>query len=437
MTVARERSPDFDISGADVPRDLFPPKRDDQVPRVKFSLALGPDVKNRKAETTRRREQLNRLRVWGAWDVYRAIVDGSLHVGHVCAEVSKHGEAALAKLRQRFTVGTCPTVRKEADAYLEEYATNGSEQSYHTRRSQLLRLADYQLDGAKLGEYAIDAVSRKEIVAAIQAVGGARANTQEGYRAAASALWHWSVKEERDRARVTKRAPRWTENPLAEVKRGGGEVRVETASEEQVLALIAAAEPYQLAYLRAYVHLGLRQMELVHTRLHADLDTDTWLWRIQARAPDPRCPCRRCCGRGWKPKTRRGQRDIIVPELDAAGGELLRSAIAEYLDLYPATEGDFVFRNPRTDEVWNALSLARDFAALCERAEVRYGRDVPGGITIHALRHTAATSLVRAGVRESVIARLLGDDVQTVVRVYVNLTPEDVAAGIRQGPRYA
>lgn len=58
-------------------------------------------------------------------------------------------------------------------------------------------------------------------------------------------------------------------------------------------------------------------------------------------------------------------------------------------------------------------------------------------MTLHTFRHTSITNLVRAGVRESVIAHLHGDTVQTIVRVYVHLTPADLADAISKGPRYA
>jgi integrase len=81
-------------------------------------------------------------------------------------------------------------------------------------------------------------------------------------------------------------------------------------------------------------------------------------------------------------------------------------------------------------------SLATDFQSLCDRADVKYGREVEGGITLHTLRHTCATNLVRAGVRESIIAAILGDTVQTVVDTYVNLTEDDLAAGVSRGPSF-
>lgn len=417
------RYPRYDVKAGDVPRDLFP------TGRVRFSLgATG-------AEARRRRERLNDLRVWGAWDILRAIQDGRLHVAEVCRRIRQDGERALTELRRDLVavaVGEPPTLAGEAARYLEWYEARRGETSAATRRSELNRaLSMTTAEGIPLGEIRIDRATVGDVEAVVLAVSD-RPNTRESIRLAVSALYTWSIREEAERARKEKRAPRWTVNPASKAEKSERTRRVATATEDQVLALIAAAEIYQEAYLRAFLHLGFREAELIHTRRHDDLELPAWTWRIQGRGPDARCPCKQCQGRGWTPKTRRSSRTLYVPEAPAA----LRGAILRYLEAYPCEPGDFVFRNPRTGRVWHARALADDFAALCARAGVRYGRDVPGGITLHTLRHTCATELIRRGVRESVVAALLGDTVQTIVSTYVHLTPEDLADGVREGPSY-
>jgi len=417
-----KRAPRFDVRAGDVPRDLFP------AGRVRFSLgATG-------AEARRRRDRLNDLRTWGAWDILRAIQDGHLHVAEVCRRIRQDGERAIPELRRDLTareIGLPPTLREEADRYLAWYAERRGEASTATRQSELNRALSAEVDGVSLGERRVDEVRVSDVERVVIRASG-RPNTRESVRLALSALYTWSIREEAEAARTAQRAPRWTVNPAAGVEPSERTARVETASEDQVLALLAAAEVYQEAYLRAFLHLGLREMELAHTRIHTDLDLDTWTWHIQPRGPDARCPCLQCQGTGWTPKTRRSHRTLHVPETPPA----LRAAILRYLELYPCEPGDYALRNPRTGRIWHARTLADDFARLCERAGVRYGRDVPGGITIHTLRHTCATALIRRGVRESVVAALLGDTVQTVVSTYVHLTPEDLADGIREGPSY-
>src|SRR5690625_6850053 len=104
-----KRAPRFDVRAGDVPRDLFP------AGRVRFSLgATG-------AEARRRRDRLNDLRTWGAWDILRAIQDGHLHVAEVCRRIRQDGERAIPELRRDLTareIGLPPTLREEADRYL-------------------------------------------------------------------------------------------------------------------------------------------------------------------------------------------------------------------------------------------------------------------------------------------------------------------------------
>lgn len=121
---------------------------------------------------------------------------------------------------------------------------------------------------------------------------------------------------------------------------------------------------------------------------------------------------------------------MIVPE-----GKKIRKAILAYLEAYPASEGDFIFRRP-DGRPWTGRELTHDFRLLCNEAGVRSGRRVPVGITLHTLRHTCATNLIRSGVDSSVVAGILGDTIQMVARMYVHLTPEDLAPGVAQGPAF-
>lgn len=181
------------------------------------------------------------------------------------------------------------------------------------------------------------------------------------------------------------------------------------------------------------LHIGSRQTEIIYTRPGRDLDLEQWEWKIQPHPVDPDvCGCDSCLKDGWKPKTKNSYRTLYVPENPPE----IRAAIERYLALYPCREGDYLFRDPRTGELWRRWSLTADFESLCERAEVQYGRKVAGGITMHALRHTCATSLIRAGVRKSVVADILGDSVDVVVGTYVHLNPRDLAAGIARSPQY-
>lgn len=432
MTRVVRTATEYDIRGQDVPRDLFP------TGRVRIAYGVRPSQDRRGAERRRRRERLEDLRRWGAWDILCAITQGRIHVAEVCRRVQQGGEAAVAEIRadlERGKAGEIPTLAAEIERYLEWYARRRRVRSLIQVRSRLKRFTEQQVPGPDgpivVGAIRLDRLTAAQVEQALDA-GWPDPSSREAIRLAVSGLYHWSIREETERARADRRPPRWDTNPAAKVERTERRRRVTTASEQQVIRLLAAAEIYQEAYLRAFLHLGLRLDELTHSRLHDDLDLRDWHWTIQERAPDPRCGCPQCREEGWRPKSKRSHRTILVPA-EPAG---LRAAIARYLELHPCEPGDFVFRNPRTGGPWSAGRLQADFEALCERAGVRYGRRVPGGITLHDLRHTCATELVRRGERESVIAALLGDTVQTVVETYVNLKPDDLAAAVSRGPAY-
>lgn len=421
---APKRAPDFEVRSRAVPRDLFPGGV------VRFSVgATG-------AEGRARRAELRKLVTWRAWDVLRAIQEGALDAGNVAASLKSEGESALGGLRESVraaNVGALPTLDEERTAYLEWYKSGRREEhSVKQVTSRLKVFCEIELPG--IGPVGALPVARLTPALAEQAINQrwAASATREAIRGAVSGLYTWSVERERIRAKQAGEPPRWDENPASGVEAYERRARVVTAAERQVIALLAHAEIYQAAYVRAFVHLGLREDELIHTRLHLDLDTETWLWRIQGRGPDERHGCLQCKGSGWTPKSKRGWRTLLVPAEPAE----LRAVLLDYLEAYPCEEGGFVFRNPRTGRPWDAKALDDDFKRLCTRAEVKYGRKEPGGITLHDLRATCATRLVQAKERESVIAALLGDTVQTIVNTYVRLEAQDLAECVSRGPAY-
>ena len=415
------RSVELTIEGKAVPRDLF----EDGV--IRFSVgASGREGENR-------RRELRKLKTWRAWDVLRALQRGDLDPGNAAARIKEEGESALAGLRKSFLYGLAPTLGAERDKYLVWYERNRKDRSYIQIGSRLKRFLEQTgAAGLPLERVPMDRLASDEIERAVAAISG-RPGTQNSIRAAVSGLYSWSIRSEAEAARLENRSPRWSVNPASDVEQRETHARTVTATEAQVRALLENAEIHQRAYLRAFVHLGFRKDELTHSRLHLDLDLSDWTWKIQPRDPDDRCGCPKCRGKGWTPKVTRSHRAILVPVRPDA----LRHAITEYLEVYPCEPGDFVFRNPRTNRVWDEKALSVDFEKLCERAGVRYGRDVPGGIVIHDLRATCATELDKAGVSLKVIAELLGDDPSTVMKKYLRVKPSEIADGISRGPSYS
>lgn len=418
-----DRAPDFDLRGRDVPRDLFPDGR------VRFSLGT-----TSMKEVKRRRRVLHELRRDQEWEVLRGIQDGHLDVSEVVRRMVQGGTGAVPELRadlETRRTGAVPTWKEESARYLEWYRENRGEQSYRNVKSRLKRVGEQDVGQTLLADLRLPEIRKDQAETAVKAVSRSP-GTRHGLRSAGSGLFSWSIDREAERARVEGRAPRWTVNPFSGIQLADRHPRPATATRDQVRDLLAAAQLYQVVYVRVFVQIGLRIMELAHTRLHTDLDPTRWLWRIQPRGPDPRCGCPQCQVTGWSPKTKHGIRTFTVPD----GQPELREAIGAYLETHPAEPGDFAFRNPRTDGVWDPTALRADFKELCGTAGVRYGRDVHGGITLHTLRHTCATELIRARERESVVAALLGDTVATIVSTYVHLDEQDLGDGIARGPRY-
>ena len=416
----KKRPQTWDVAAKDVPTEHWPSGR--------AKLRLGTTSRT---EGDRRRAALNALRAWHGWDIIRAVQDRKLSLVRVSAVVRERGEAALTDLRAELEEqarDAIPTVRAEADAYLKVYRRTRRPGSYKQVRSRLSIVLALPVGKSPMGDFRLDRLTTPHVRQAIEEMAGAGA-TKNALLAALSGLYRWSIDRERGAAETEGRQPRWRENPAKGIERYKSRPRVVTVKPRQVDRLFAAAELYQTAYLSALLHLGLREDELAHTRIHLDLDLQEWEWHVQPRGPDPRCACIDCQGPGWRPKSERGHRVIPVPE------GALREAIQRYLDACPIDEG-FVFRNPRTGGPWYGNAFDTDVKNLCKRAGVTYGRDVAGGITAHAFRHTCATNLLKAGVRESVIAMLLGDTVGSIVRTYLHPSAADMLHAIEKGPAY-
>lgn len=414
----------WDVQPRDVPRELFPTGR----VKIRLGAVSAEDVRKRRAA-------LGQLRAAHAWDIVRAVVDGRLPLARVVATVRERGsDAAVVELRaalQAMRIGALPTVRDASDDYLVWYARERRAQSYSGRKSQLKRFCEQAHGDGTVGECRIDQLTKDDIERALHTAGIAP-SSQEAMRLAVSGLFKWWRGQEADAARIESRPVRSVENPASKVARRERGRRVTTATDAQMVSLFASCEVYQEAYLRPLAHLGLREGELVHTRLHADLDVTEWVWRIQPRGPDARCGCPDCAEKGWRPKSKLSNRVLSVP----SDPPQLRAAIVRYLDLYPCQPGDFVFRNPRTGGVWSPRRFDADFEAVCRRADVRHGSKTPGGLTPHIVRHTCATGLLRSGVDSAIVAALLGDTLDTVAKTYLHITMDDLAAAVRRGPRY-
>lgn len=433
----------YDTRSNELPEDIFGPS-----PRLRFSY--GTDDRQKAREI--REQTIDLLRDWGEWEILKACQERELTIQKVHdrlqeastppeqAEAISELRAAAAGVAERRT----PTLREiwddfEDDAGLNDETMRGYDSTRKTVLTQTVGEGEQEL-----GDLPVDEITSMELDQALKATGNA-GSTQELKRQQLQRVFSWFAEREMElRRKGYEPRLRPEDNPAANVEKRDQFPRVNALEDEQIRELLSEAEPYQRAYLRMLVHLGIRIGELIHVRYGTDLDTDDWRLQIQTREAHESCGCSSCQhgdGEGWCPKGRsrhpkknRSIRTLVIPERPTG----LRQDVEAYLKLHPPEYGDFAFRNPRTDEVWHPQTLRRDLSRLVDRCDsVEYGSDTAGGLTPHTLRHTAATAMLRNGVPESIVARVLGDTVDTVVETYINLDPEDTATGISRTPEYA
>lgn len=130
--------------------------------------------------------------------------------------------------------------------------------------------------------------------------------------------------------------------------------------------------------------------------------------------------------RAYKGKSRRKTPAAfrVVPISRRLGRLLARLAAAELV------AGDVVFRNSR-GRPWSANAVRCAMRRL--RLRVGLGDDVAGEkVVAYSVRHTQATELVRRGVRDQLLAEVMGHTSPRMTARYVHLVPEDLAGAIRR-----
>jgi len=183
----------------------------------------------------------------------------------------------------------------------------------------------------------------------------------------------------------------------------------ESLTMEECLLLLDAAENSRFALVafrdRAIISLllftGLRRAELVGLALHdADLQVGT-LRVVHGK----------------------GGRSRVVPLCEAA-----RAALKDWLEMRPEVEHPSLFTS-RTGRPLTARELHRVFRRTVSRA----GLTRPG-VTLHKLRRTFATMLLRGGVNVAVLQKLLGHASLETTAVYLDVTAEDLAEAVTRHP---
>lgn len=433
----------YDTRSSELPTDIFGAN-----PRLRFSYGTDDKQEARKI----REQTIDLLRDWGEWEILKACQERELTIQEVHSRLqeadSPPEQAAVIEELKKAATGVAergvPTLRDVFEEF--ESAADLEEETAVSYRSTRVTVLPQEVgeEDVELGSLPVDEITSMELDEALRQTGNAP-STQELKRQQLQSVFGWFARREMQ-LRKKGLAPRLRpeDNPARKVEKREQLPRVETLDAHQVEELLSQARPYQRAYIRMLIHLGLRLGELIHIRMGEDLDLEEWTLEIQPREAHEECGCRSCQngeGEGWCPKGRSADprknksiRKLIIPKTP----EGLRQDLEAYFKLHPCEHGDFAFRNPRLDEVWVADTLRGDFERLVDQCDnIEYGINSAGGITPHSLRHTAATTMLRNGVPESIVARVLGDTVDTVVKTYINLDASDTEYGISRTPEYA
>ena len=160
---------------------------------------------------------------------------------------------------------------------------------------------------------------------------------------------------------------------------------------------------------------GLRQGEILHLRTDVDvlLESPEPLIRVQSRND----------AHSWRPKTRRGERDVPITES-------LVAIIEDHIRRGYAGERYLMVSPHRGDRPVTAGTSARWTQDAFELAGIKYGRE-GDGLTLHSGRHTYASWLAQDGVPLNVIATLLGDTTKVVEETYAHLIPDTYRSAVQ------
>lgn len=171
----------------------------------------------------------------------------------------------------------------------------------------------------------------------------------------------------------------------------------------------------QVPLFQAFLETGARYGELTATSW-TDIDFERRMLRLRAETT----------------KARRQRTIPLKAELAATLGALREAHVAVLRR--PLNPRDRVFLSPEGKPwPWHSVNVMRIFLRTLEAAGIDRVDDSGRQLDLHALRHTAATRLARAGVGLVHAQRILGhSDPKLTAQIYSHLEPEDLRDAIEQ-----
>lgn len=345
----------------------------------------------------------------GDWSLVEQVRAGRLHITDVVAAVR---EGDVPKLRRGHH--DRPTLGPTIDRYLRmASATKAEGTAKQYRAISRLLLSEFGVDQI------MDEVTREraeQFLHRPRIEGRAWSPRRQALAAGvAGAIWREAIESEAEKARQADYVPSLTDNPWR--RASTPEVRPTRAvflTPAEWRDLAAAAEGRVVAGILGCAFLaGLRAREILHLRPGVDVEMGgpEPVIRVQARDGEY----------AWRPKTRRGQRDVPMSE---ALREILRRHVA---DGYAGSR--YLFRPPREDRPLPYQTARGWVLATYRAAGIAYGRE-GDALTLHSGRHTFASWLAQSGIPLNIVADLLGDTLDVVYQTYAHLSPHTFRAAV-------
>lgn len=367
---------------------------------------------------------LQKLMDRGDWDIIARWLSDALHISVIERAVREGDWQSLKRLHQ-----SGPLLGEQADLYIAKVAATKRSGTEALRRSALKLAREHFGDATPM-----HAITQSDAERYLHAERGGKAwepNTQASHAASLAGLWAFTIRTEREEAEKFGAEPWLKLNPWRTADRPKQEqTRFTFFTPQQAGRLLAhpvTANTPREALLTTAFDAGLRRGELAYLRTGLDVDIAGGFVHVQSRSGEHE----------WRPKTDRGQRRVpMTDRLRDALERHQRSGFAGERYFFPSERGDAP-PNPRTLDTWTRRCY--------EAAGFAYGRRGEA-LTLHSARHSFATWLLEHGAPVPLVARLMGDTVEVILRTYHHHIPDrdqiavallnDLAAGRHAGVHF-
>lgn len=344
----------------------------------------------------------------GDWSVLEAIRSGAMHISDAQAALR---DGDNRKLR-RMGAGT-PKLGEAVERFLQRKEATRSAGTVAQYRVRLGRFREEMGDDLELDKFG--AADARKYLQAPKPDKPWEPTTQEAVRTCLGALWSMVMQEEAEALELRNVQPSVRVNPwigleMPELR----PTRTAFLSPAEWAQLDASMyrQPYRALIALAFL-AGLRQGEIRYLRTGVDvlIEGAEPVVRVQSRKGE----------HPWRPKTKRGERDVPITET-------LVAILAEHVRRGYAGARYFV-RTSGEDRPIVANTVIRWTRDAFTHVGIRYGRD-KDALTIHSGRHTYASWLAQDGVPLNIIAKLIGDTTKVVEETYAHLVPDTYRAAV-------